>query len=99
VNWAYLLVFLIGLATEWLWVLAVDAVNKRTIWMVVFTAIALPGINLIGIGEYVDDKWIAVPMLTGNALGALAVMLWKASRESRTGRPTTGPTPRSSDPS
>lgn len=98
-TWAYLLVFLIAVATEILWIEAVDGVEKNNMAKVAFTAVAIPGINSFTVKAYVADDWAIVPMLAGHLVGALAAMLLKASRESRTGGPTTGLGSQSSDPS
>lgn len=98
-NWVYVLIFAIGLATEVLWVLAVDAVDKNRTWLVVFTAIAIPGINSVTVTEYVSDSTMVWPMLTGHALGAVGAMKLKAWLSFRTGCPTTGPGSQSSFPS
>lgn len=98
-TWAYFLVFLVGVATEYLWIEAVDGVQKNDIPKVAFTAVAIPGINALTVNYYVDDEWAIIPMLVGHAVGAVWMMLRKAWRESQTGRPTTTPGPQSSDPS
>lgn len=98
-NWPYVLVFIIGAATELLWVFAVYGVERGTRWLVVLTAVLIPGINIYTVKEYVADSWASLPMLSGHAVGAYVAMTLKASLLSRTTGPTTGPGSRSSDPS
>jgi hypothetical protein len=99
VIWVYFLVFLVGVATEYLWIEAVDAVHRNNIPKVAFTAVAIPGINALVIDYYVDDEWAIIPMLVGHLVGAVWMMLRKVSRESKTGGPTTTQGHRSCDPS
>lgn len=97
----YFLIFIYSALIDGGAVLYTRAVQRRNIWLGVFSTGSLAALNWAAIWTVMkqDDPDLMVVSIFGHVVGFVAGMFVPLRDESRTGRPTTEPGSRSSDPS